>query len=114
MHDPNLRNFYNRVGRIAETHRRGGGFEAEGTLGMADFRSDVRVRRMGLLGPVALILGTVVLIKAAIFVSIGEAAYAERVARLSSGTSADRIGAYVLQADPLTQYTAALIERLAR
>jgi hypothetical protein len=114
MHDPNLRNFYNRVGRIENVHRRGGGFEAEGALGMADFRVEARPRRLGILGPAALVLGTVVLIKAAILVNIGDAAYAERVARLSSGTTADRVGAYVLQADPLTVYAAALIERLAR
>lgn len=113
MHDPNLRNFQSRVGRIADTHSRGGGFEAEGALGMADFRSEARPRRLGVLGPVALTLGTVILIKAAILVNIGETAYAERVARLSSGSSADRVGAYVLQADPLTVYTAGLIDRLA-
>ena len=34
MYDPNMRDFYRRVGRIERTHAQGGGFEAAGTLGM--------------------------------------------------------------------------------
>lgn len=112
MNDPNLRNFRTRIGRIEETHSHGGGFEAEGTLGMAHFRPRTRRRRLGLVGPLALVLVTMVLIKSAVLVNIGPEAYADRVARLSSGSQADRVGAYILQADPLTREIAALIEGL--
>lgn len=115
MVDRNRNDFYHRVGRIERTHERGGGFEAEGTLGMTFYNSlRPRTRRSTMLMPLALILCTVVAIKAGVLINIGEQAYAERVARLQEGSTADRVGAYVLQADPLTQYVAELISQLAR
>lgn len=111
MIDPNMRDFYGRVGRIERTYQMGGGFEAAGTLGMTYYNSlKVRRRRMTWLLPVVLVLGTIVAIKAAVLANIGQETYAERIAALSSGDMADRIGAYILQADPLTQYVAAQIE----
>ncbi len=107
MHDPNMRNFYNRLGRIERTHQMGGGFEADGTLGMTYYNSlKVQRRRMTWLGPVLLVLMTIVAIKSAVLARIGDDTYAQRIAVLSQGDTADRIGAWVLQADPLTQYLA--------
>lgn len=103
MVDRNLQNFYGRIGRIEKIHAAGGGFEAEGALGMSYYNARRHpARRKGFLRPLVLVLMTVVGIKSAVHASIGAELYAERLARLEAGTTADRVGAYVLQADPLT------------
>ena len=103
MVDRNLQNFYGRIGRIEKIHRAGGGFEAQGTLGMSHYTAQRRfANRRGFLAPLVLILMSIVLIKSMIHASIGAAAYEERIAVLQAGDYADRVGAYVLQADPLT------------
>jgi hypothetical protein len=103
MVDRNLQNFYGRVGRIEKIHAAGGGFEAEGTLGMSFYNAKRnRSSRKGFLGPLVLILMTVVTIKAAVHASIGAEQYGQRIAALEAGDWADRTGAYVLRADPLT------------
>ncbi|MFN0115677.1 MAG: hypothetical protein ACKVPY_13465 [Paracoccaceae bacterium] len=111
MNDPNMRNFYGRLGRIEDIHRKGGGFEADGTLGMAYFRPEVRRRRGGWLMPVVLVLAMIVLMKAVILAHLGAAAYDARAASLAQGSTSDRLGAYVLTADPLTLQVAALFGR---
>ena len=103
MVDRNLQNFYGRVGRIEKIHAAGGGFEAEGTLGMSYYNAKrKRSYRKGFLGPLVLVLMTIVAIKAAVHASLGPEAYQERITRLEAGSWADRTGAYVLRADPLT------------
>jgi hypothetical protein len=108
--DPNMKDFYGRLRRINKIHRAGGGFEATGTLGLAYYNSLQRRRsRHVWLMPVALVLVTVIVIKGAVLANVGEATYDSRIAALQAGDTADRIGAYVLQADPLTQYVATFI-----
>ena len=103
MVDRNLEKFYNRVGRIERIHQEGGGFEADGTLGLKYYNSQKHPRRRrGLLGPVVLVMMTVVGIKAAVHTTIGAEVYDERIAALWEGPLIDQVGAYVLQADPLT------------
>ncbi|MDI3336505.1 hypothetical protein QKW60_08815 [Defluviimonas aestuarii] len=103
MVDRNLQNFYGRIGRIEKIHKAGGGFEAQGTLGMSYYNAQRRsAHRRGFLAPLVLTLMTIVLIKSMIHASIGAAAYDERIVTLQAGEYADRVGAYVLQADPLT------------
>lgn len=103
MVDRNMQNFYGRLGRIEDIHDAGGGFEADGTLGMAYYKARQRpARRFGLLGPLVLVAMTVVAIKAAVFAAIGPERYAERLGALSAGSQAEMAGAWVLQADPLT------------
>ncbi|MGB3316650.1 MAG: hypothetical protein WBB85_19795 [Albidovulum sp.] len=103
MVDRNLQNFYGRVGRIEKVHAAGGGFEAEGTLGMSFYKAKRnRANRKGFLGPLVLVLMTVVGIKAAVHASVGPEQYQGRIATLEAGDWADRTGAYVLRADPLT------------
>jgi hypothetical protein len=111
MVDRNRVNFEGRIGRIEKMHASGAGFEAEGTLGMAYYNSlrPTQRRRSTWLLPLALIALTVIVIKAGILSQIGADAYAARVAELSQGTFADRLGAYVLTADPLTEWVAALL-----
>ncbi len=103
MVDRNLQNFYGRLGRIERIHDAGGGFEADGALGMSYYKARRRpLRRAGFLGPLVLVVMTIVAIKAAVLATIGDERYAERIADLRSGTSVEHVGAYVLQADPLT------------
>ena len=113
MVDRNLQNFYGRVGRIEKIHAAGGGFEAAGTLGMSYYNAQRRQsRRRGFLGPLVLILMTIVAIKSAVHASIGSELYGERIATLEAGDTADRLGAYVLRADPLTLALSAQIKKI--
>lgn len=113
MVDRNLQNFYGRLGRIERIHDAGGGFEADGTLGMSYYKARRRpLRRAGVLGPLVLVVMTIVAIKAAVLASIGDERYEERVAALRAGTPVEQVGAYVLQADPLTVSMAGQIRKL--
>lgn len=103
MFDPNLRDFQGRIARIQKTHAAGGGFEADGTLGMYYYNSlKVQRRRGAWVFPVALVFATVLAMKAAVLATVGAESYAERIAALRSGGMVDVIGAWVLQADPVT------------
>lgn len=55
-----------------------------------------------------LLLVAVIGFKAALLAVIGPEEYAERLARLSNGTAAERMSAYVLHADPVTVWLADL------
>lgn len=110
MLDPNLRDFQGRVARIEKTHAAGGGFEADGTLGMYYYNSLKVERRRGTwIFPVALAFGTIIATKAAVLASIGASAYADRIAGLRAGGMVDVMGAWVLQADPVTVKLSALM-----
>lgn len=104
MVDRNLQNFYGRLGRIEDIHRAGGGFEADGTLGMSFYNARRRPqrRRIGILAPLALVAMTVLGLKAVVHATIGAELYEARVAELRAGDGLNQAGAYVLQADPLT------------
>lgn len=113
MVDRNLQSFYGRLGRIEQIHDAGGGFEAKGALGMSYYKSHRRpARRVGLLAPLVLVLMTVVAIKSAVYASIGPEAYATRIEGMREGSSVERVGAYVLQADPLTVMIAERVRTL--
>mgnify|MGYP003460638737 FL=1 len=110
MYDTNMRDFYRRVGRIERTHAQGGGFEAAGTLGMTYYNSLKKPQRRGTwVLPVAMVLMTVIAIKAGVLATVGAQSYDDRIAVLRSGDAADRIGAYILSADPLTQALASMV-----
>lgn len=66
-----------------------------------------RARRRGLNFPVKgllMIVCVVVGFKVLALQSIGERQYAERQAVLENGTSAEKVGAYVMQIDPITAF----------
>lgn len=114
MVDRNLQNFYGRIGRIQTTHDAGGGFEADGALGMSYYNAHRprRGRRIGILAPLALVAVAIVGLKSAVHATVGEEVYAQRVTALAEGGTAERIGAYVLQADPVTIAVSDQIGRL--
>lgn len=101
MADPNLADFNGRVKRIRRAHQRGGGFEATGTLGRSAFN---RSHKPGLplVGPLLIVLMAVFGLKGMIYAQIGADAYKARVAELSAGKGIDPLGAFIMQADPLT------------
>ncbi|WP_343079826.1 hypothetical protein [Ostreiculturibacter nitratireducens] len=105
MRDPNMKNFQGRLRRIESIHRSGGGFEAAGTLGHSYYTNLKRRRGASRwILPLALVLGAVILVKGAVHAQIGAATYDSRIETMRAGDTADRIGAYVLQADPLTLF----------
>ncbi len=113
MVDPNLKNFRGRVGRIARIHDKGGGFEAEGTLGMTYYNSHrPRRRQHRIIGALVVITAVLFCLKAGMYVTVGADVYAYRVAALASGTPTDRIGAYILQTDPVTLALAAQFRKI--
>ena len=92
--------FAGRLQRVEHIHRKGGGFEAAGTLGKSHYNVKP-VRRSYLRGAV-LVAGSILLIKSLLLMQIGEANYQDRVARLSTGGYVETAGAYVMQMDPVT------------
>lgn len=109
MADPNLVDFYSRVARFEKARHAGYGFDSHGTLGRSAFTRTSR-RRRSLLPMVALVLCAGFLLKGTIYRSVGPVAYNERVERMASGQGFDRLGGWLMQADPVTLYLSEKIE----
>jgi hypothetical protein len=108
MADPNLVDFYGRVARFEKARSRGYAFDAPGTLG----RSDPRRRRSLLwpvLKPVLLVAACGIGLKATFLHTVGAQSYDVRVAGLMQGEGFDRLGGWLMQADPATVFAAANI-----
>lgn len=112
MVDRNMQDFRGRLGRIGRIHRRGGGFEAEGTLGMTYFHAKRHPRRRPRLLLLLLFLAVALAgLKAGLMAAIGPDAYAARLAVLRQGSDLDRLGAWVLTADRVTVALAGQLRR---
>lgn len=111
MADPNLRDFYGRIYRIQKRHRRGGGFEATGTLGRSYFVAPP-TRSINIIRPLIMVAISVTMIKVLMLAAIGPADYATRIAGLEAGSTIDRIGAVVMTVDPVTGFLAGKISDL--
>lgn len=109
--DPNLVDFYGRVARIENARALGFGFEADGTLGRSHYSRPIK-RNRSLLRPVVFVLAACWILKGMILYTIGEQTYVDRVARLETGQDFDRLGAWLMQADPVTVAIAAQLARL--
>ncbi len=105
MADPNLVDFYGRVARFERARANGYGFDAEGTLGRSHFtkktRSHKSWRRTAIL-----VIFCVFGMKGAILQSVGAQSYDSRVAGLQAGEGFDRLGGWLMQADPVTVFVA--------
>ncbi len=113
MVDRNRDDFQGRIGRIERIHDKGGGFEADGTLGMSYYnahRRRFRIPRWPL--TVIVIIIVLLLLKAGLHVVIGAGAYDYRVSSLKQGSKTEQIGAWFLQADPVTLALAGQMRRL--
>ncbi|WP_103332876.1 hypothetical protein [Pseudotabrizicola formosa] len=120
MTDPGIAEFKTRIARIHKAHANGHGFEAEGTLGRSFYtRSHPRYRRrrrlqVPVLRPLLIAVCVGTLMKAGLLYQLGSVAYGERVADLMAGQAVDRLGGWVMQADPVTVAVARQIALFAR
>lgn len=113
MADPNLRDFYGRIYRIQKRHRQGGGFEAAGTLGRAYFQPpQSRSLAAPVLRALIMMLVAVTLVKVLMLSAVGPQEYATRLSVLQQGDSFDRVGAFVMTADPVTTFLAGKVAAL--
>lgn len=103
MRDPHYKEFAGRLRRIDKIHRKGGGFEADGTLGQSHYTAENRERR-SLARPTLVVVGLFVGYKGLLLASLGEANYMARVARLETGTTGEQIGAFLMRIDPLSGF----------
>ena len=108
MGDPNLRDFYGRITRIEQARSKGYGFEAPGTLGLSHYRKPV-VRQRSIVGPLIVAVVMALGLKGAIHYKVGAATYDKRVASLMQGEEIDRLGGWLMQADPATLWVSHLI-----
>ena len=108
MCDPNLADFYGRVARIERARAKGCGFEATGTFGRSHYRRPVRQHRP-LLRMTMFVFICAFGLKGTILHTIGLQSYDARIARLQTGQEIDKLGAWLMQADPVTVLVAAQI-----
>lgn len=102
MSDPNLTDFYRRVRRLEKARSRGYGFEAAGTLGRSYYSQPLR-RRVGIFKPLIILAFGFFGLKSALYYSVGGEVYQTRADHLAQGESLERVGAWIMQADPVTQ-----------
>ena len=105
MLNPNLVDFYGSVARFERARANGYGFDAAGTLGRSHFQKKPRPLKSWR-GSVLLVIFCVFGMKGAILQSVGGQAYDNRVAGLQSGEGFDRLGGWLMQADPVTVFVA--------
>jgi hypothetical protein len=111
MLDPNLKDFYARVGRLNKAHAKGFGFEAAGVLGRSHHRRPTPKSRLRLLLPLLFFLASGFALKGAIHYAVGAQTYGDRVAELQNGAGFDRLGATLMAPDPVTLWVAQALRR---
>jgi hypothetical protein len=105
MSDPCIDDFNARITRIQKARSKGYGFEAAGTLGRSFYSRRNRKFRLGfpLLRPVVALLVAGTIVKALFLQQLGTEAYQNRVAEMQAGHGFDRLGGWLMQADPVTR-----------
>jgi hypothetical protein len=106
------REFRKRLKRIDRIHRRGGGFEARGTLGQSFYTRQARRAARPVLKPALAMVLAVVTVKAVAAASMEEGAYLARVEALQAGSIGERAAAFVMAPDPVSQSLARLVAPL--
>lgn len=103
MRDPQKIEFSGRLRRIEKIHRKGGGFEAAGTLGQSYYtKSQRRGHVRPLMRSVVIVLSMIVLLKGALLAVLGSEAYAAKVVALKGGGLVEQIGGFVMGVDPVS------------
>ncbi len=100
MRDPQHELFVQRLKRVNRVNRRGGGFEAVGTLGRSFYSAQARRRTVW--RPAFYAAVGFLCVKAIMLGHIGHDAYQARVDTMREGTTAQSIGAFVMHMDPAT------------
>lgn len=111
MFDPNIKDFYDRVGRLNKAHAMGYGHEAVGVLGRSYYRRPRRKSRLKLLFPIALVLMATFALKGSIHYFVGAQTYENRVAELQNGAGFDKLGAALMSPDRVTLWVSETIRR---
>lgn len=116
MSDPSFDEFYSRIAKIEKAREKGMGFEAEGTLGRSYYtRKSRRFRlRVPLLRPAVALLVAATVVKGIFLHQLGTEAYLDRVAQLKAGEGIDRLGGFLMTADPVTTALANNLSKLLR
>ncbi len=113
MSTQDLAAFYGRVARFEKARALGYGFEANGTLGRS-FYNKSRRKRPAIFGPLLIVATCVFGLKAAIHYKVGAADYADRVAQMQDQDGFSRLGATLMQVDPLTVYLSETLGKVLR
>lgn len=106
--------FEERLRRLDQNYRvrsRGGWLRTAGGDGLY-VRRVSRSRRSFPLRGAMLLLAAGFVFKGFVLSDLGEATYNQRVETLASGTPVEQIGAWVMQADPLSHWIAAQFEKI--
>lgn len=111
MHDPNIKDFYDRIGRLQKAHARGEGFEAPGTLGRSYYYRKPKKRPMKMVLPMVFVAMSVFGLKGAIHYQIGAQTYESRVSQLNKGEGFDRLGSVLMSADPVTLWVSGTLRK---
>ncbi len=112
MFDPNIKDFYERVGRLKQTHAEGYGFEAVGVLGRSHYRRPERRNRLKLLVPVVFVIAAGFGLKGSIHYFVGAQTYEQRVTELQQGEGFDKLGAVLMAPDRVTLWISATIRQI--
>lgn len=116
MADPNLHDFQQRLARISAARARGRAFQTGDTADPSrpdPSRPDRSPRRRRPLpGALAFVLCCGLGLKAVLLAQVGQASYADRIARLAQGGGFDRLGAALMQPDPVSRALARGLQRL--
>jgi hypothetical protein len=111
--DPNLSDFYERLGRIEKAHAKGYGFEAPGTVVRKPPSASLGLRLLRLLKPLMLMAALGIGLKGTILYFIGPQTYDSRLGALAAGTGIDPVGAWLMYPDPLTVLVAEQLQVFA-
>ncbi len=111
MFDPNIKDFYERVGRLKQAHAKGYAFEGVGVLGRSYYRKPQRKNRLKLLVPVMFVLMAGFGLKGSIHYFVGAQTYENRVSELQGGKGFDKLGAVLMAPDSLTLWVSNTIRK---
>ena len=106
MADANMADFYDRVRRFERMRSKGYGFETPDTLGRSFYNQRNVTKRRAWVLPMLVSLMVIVGLKASLYQAVGAQSYENRVAKLQAGSGFDPVGGWLMQADPVTLWTA--------
>jgi hypothetical protein len=106
MFDPNIKDFYERVGRLNAAHAQGHGFDAAGVFGRTQFRRPRRKARTRLVLPIILVLAAVFALKGSMYYFVGAGPYEARRVSLQNGKGFDKLAALLMTPDRATLWVA--------
>lgn len=111
MFDPNIQDFYERVGRLKKAHAEGYAFEGVGVLGRSYYQKPARKTRIKLLLPLTFVVMSVFGLKGTIHYFVGGQTYENRVSQLQQGEGFDKLGAALMAPDSVTLWVSETIRR---